>query len=96
MLADGKDLVLIGGWWATFFPGLLILITVLALNLLAEGVSDAWAAPSAKPQAQQAAQQELARAASENQPRCCPTPSWLRSGLGYVKIRETWAANRSC
>ncbi|MCE0539258.1 dipeptide/oligopeptide/nickel ABC transporter permease/ATP-binding protein [Kineosporia rhizophila] len=72
VLADGKDLVLIGGWWATFFPGLLILITVLALNVLAEGVSDAWAAPSAKPQAQQAAARELARAASENQPPVLP------------------------
>ena len=67
VLADGKDLVLIGGWWATFFPGLLILITVLALNVLAEGVSDAWAAPSARPQAQQAVRSDLARAASENQ-----------------------------
>ncbi|MFG1646740.1 dipeptide/oligopeptide/nickel ABC transporter permease/ATP-binding protein [Amycolatopsis sp. NPDC049252] len=48
VLADGKDLVLTGGWWATLFPGLLILITVLALNILSERVSDAWAAPSAR------------------------------------------------
>ncbi len=48
VLADGKDLVLIGGWWATLFPGLLILITVLSLNVLSEGISDAWAAPSAR------------------------------------------------
>ncbi|WP_326952641.1 dipeptide/oligopeptide/nickel ABC transporter permease/ATP-binding protein [Amycolatopsis sp. NBC_01286] len=48
VLADGKDLVLTGGWWATLFPGLLILITVLALNVLSERVSDAWAAPSAR------------------------------------------------
>ena len=48
VLADGKDLVLTGGWWATLFPGLLILITVVALNVLAEGISDAWAAPSAR------------------------------------------------
>jgi peptide/nickel transport system permease protein len=47
VLADGKDLVLLGGWWATLFPGLLILITVLALNVLAEGISDAWARPGA-------------------------------------------------
>ena len=46
-LAGGKDLVLTGGWWATLFPGLLILITVLALNILAEGISDAWSAPTA-------------------------------------------------
>jgi peptide/nickel transport system permease protein len=39
-------MVLTGGWWATVFPGLLILVTVLALNILSEGVSDAWAAPA--------------------------------------------------
>ncbi|GLY31333.1 dipeptide/oligopeptide/nickel ABC transporter permease/ATP-binding protein [Kineosporia sp. NBRC 101731] len=66
VLADGKDLVLIGGWWATLFPGLLILVTVLALNLLAEGVSDAWAAPAARPQAQQAVAADVARAAAQN------------------------------
>ncbi|MFE9207154.1 dipeptide/oligopeptide/nickel ABC transporter permease/ATP-binding protein [Micromonospora sp. NPDC007230] len=48
VIADGRNMVLLGGWWATVFPGLLILITVLALNILAEGVSDAWAAPTAR------------------------------------------------
>ncbi|MDH6627652.1 peptide/nickel transport system permease protein [Streptomyces sp. LBL] len=48
VLADGKNLVLTGGWWATVFPGLLMLVTVLALNVLSEGVSDAWAAPAAR------------------------------------------------
>ncbi|MFG2552707.1 dipeptide/oligopeptide/nickel ABC transporter permease/ATP-binding protein [Streptomyces sp. NPDC048581] len=48
VIADGKNMVLTGGWWATVFPGLLILITVLSLNILSEGVSDAWAAPSAR------------------------------------------------
>ncbi|GAA3552942.1 dipeptide/oligopeptide/nickel ABC transporter permease/ATP-binding protein [Nonomuraea rosea] len=47
VIADGKNLVLLGGWWATVFPGLLILITVLALNILSEGISDTWAAPAA-------------------------------------------------
>jgi peptide/nickel transport system permease protein len=41
-------MVLTGGWWATVFPGLLMLVTVLSLNILSEGVSDAWAAPSAR------------------------------------------------
>jgi peptide/nickel transport system permease protein len=48
VIAFGKEMVLIGGWWATFFPGLLILLTVLALNVLSEGISDAWAAPAAR------------------------------------------------
>ncbi|MFE8986721.1 dipeptide/oligopeptide/nickel ABC transporter permease/ATP-binding protein [Streptomyces collinus] len=48
VIADGKNMVLTGGWWATVFPGLLMLVTVLALNVLSEGVSDAWAAPLAR------------------------------------------------
>ncbi|MEV5610194.1 dipeptide/oligopeptide/nickel ABC transporter permease/ATP-binding protein [Streptomyces sp. NPDC052225] len=48
VIADGKNMVLIGGWWATVFPGLLMLLTVLSLNILSEGVSDAWAAPAAR------------------------------------------------
>ncbi|MET8638832.1 dipeptide/oligopeptide/nickel ABC transporter permease/ATP-binding protein [Streptomyces sp. NPDC057746] len=48
VIADGKNMVLTGGWWATAFPGLLMLITVLSLNVLSEGVSDAWAAPSGR------------------------------------------------
>ncbi|MFG2883295.1 dipeptide/oligopeptide/nickel ABC transporter permease/ATP-binding protein [Streptomyces sp. NPDC048297] len=46
VIADGKNMVLTGGWWATVFPGLLMLLTVLSLNILSEGVSDAWAAPA--------------------------------------------------
>ncbi len=45
VLADGKQLLLIGAWWATFFPGLAILVTVLALNVLSEGMTDAMVSP---------------------------------------------------
>ncbi|MBO4255269.1 dipeptide/oligopeptide/nickel ABC transporter permease/ATP-binding protein [Streptomyces griseorubiginosus] len=48
VIADGKNMVLTGGWWATVFPGLLMLVTVLSLNVLAEGVSDAWAVPAGR------------------------------------------------
>ncbi|MFE1247254.1 dipeptide/oligopeptide/nickel ABC transporter permease/ATP-binding protein [Streptomyces sp. NPDC058735] len=48
VIADGRNMVLTGGWWATVFPGLLMLVTVLSLNILSEGVSDAWAAPPAR------------------------------------------------
>lgn len=51
ILADGKQLLLTGAWWPTFFPGLIILLTVLALNILAEGLTDALAAPAVKPAA---------------------------------------------
>ncbi|SDS60282.1 dipeptide/oligopeptide/nickel ABC transporter permease/ATP-binding protein [Microterricola viridarii] len=48
VISDGKNLLLIGGWWATLFPGLIIFVTVLCLNLLAEGLTDAIAAPSSR------------------------------------------------
>ena len=47
ILADGKQLLLSGYWWPTFFPGLMILLTVLSLNVLAEGLTDSLAAPRA-------------------------------------------------
>ncbi|ROO85711.1 peptide/nickel transport system permease protein [Actinocorallia herbida] len=48
VIAYGQYLLASHGWWATFFPGLLILLTVLSLNLLSEGILDAWAAPAAR------------------------------------------------
>lgn len=45
VISYGRQLLLSGGWWATFFPGLAILLTVLALNILAEGLTDVWSAP---------------------------------------------------
>ncbi|HJG90979.1 MAG TPA: dipeptide/oligopeptide/nickel ABC transporter permease/ATP-binding protein [Brachybacterium massiliense] len=45
ILADGKQLLLSGYWWPTFFPGLAILLTVLSLNILSEGLTDAMASP---------------------------------------------------
>ena len=45
--------VLRGMWWTAFFPGLFIMITVLCLNLLSEGITDAMvAAPSSAAVAQ--------------------------------------------
>jgi len=69
VIADGKNMVLLGGWWATVFPGLLILLTVLSLNVLAEGLTDAMADPSLKktkktPSALEAAQTAAAEETS--------------------------------
>lgn len=50
MLSEGKALLLSGHWWATFFPGLFILITTLCLNILSEGLTDAMASPRVKVQ----------------------------------------------
>ncbi|ANP28537.1 oligopeptide/dipeptide ABC transporter, ATP-binding protein domain protein [Dermabacter vaginalis] len=48
ILAQGKQLLLSGYWWPTFFPGLMILVTVLSLNILSEGMTDAFASPRVK------------------------------------------------
>ena len=40
LLADARDLIL-RAWWAMTFPGLAILITVLAFNLMGDGLRDA-------------------------------------------------------
>jgi peptide/nickel transport system permease protein len=45
VLAYGRQILLSGGWWATLFPGLCVLVTVLALNVLSEGMTDATASP---------------------------------------------------
>lgn len=48
VIAAGRNLVYSGAWWATFFPGLLIMITVLSLNVLAESMTDAMVSPRAR------------------------------------------------
>ena len=40
MLADAREFVL-RAWWVVTFPGLIILVTVLAFNLLGDGLRDA-------------------------------------------------------
>ena len=39
--------VLLGKWWTAFFPGLFIMITVLCLNIISEGITDAMVAAPA-------------------------------------------------
>lgn len=41
MLADAKKFIQSGQWWVVTFPGLAILLTVLAFNLLGDGLRDA-------------------------------------------------------
>jgi peptide/nickel transport system permease protein len=50
VMASGRQLVMSGGWWPTLFAGALITTTVLALNILAEGMTDAMAAPRSRTQ----------------------------------------------
>ena len=49
ILSDARDGVLAGRWWQALFPGLAIMITVLCLNILSEGMTDALAAAPKAP-----------------------------------------------
>ena len=49
ILADARAGVLAGRWWQALFPGLAIMITVLCLNVLSEGMTDALAAAPKAP-----------------------------------------------
>lgn len=41
MLSGGRDFLLLGQWWVTVFPGLMIVISVLSLNLFGDGLREA-------------------------------------------------------
>ncbi len=49
ILSDARSGVLAGRWWQALFPGLAIMITCLALNILSEGLTDAMAAKPGAP-----------------------------------------------
>ncbi|MBI5649738.1 MAG: ABC transporter permease [Chloroflexi bacterium] len=40
MLNDGQIGILSGAWWVAFFPGLLILLTALSINLVGDGLQE--------------------------------------------------------
>ncbi|MFZ3454063.1 dipeptide/oligopeptide/nickel ABC transporter permease/ATP-binding protein [Arthrobacter sp. 7Tela_A1] len=48
VMADGRNVVFSGAWWPTTFGGITILLTVLALNILAEGLTDAMVNPRSR------------------------------------------------
>ena len=49
ILADARAGVLSGRWWQALFPGIAIMVTCLALNILSEGITDAMAAAPSAP-----------------------------------------------
>ncbi|WP_082629869.1 dipeptide/oligopeptide/nickel ABC transporter permease/ATP-binding protein [Olsenella massiliensis] len=49
ILADARAGVLAGRWWQALFPGIAIMVTCLALNILSEGLTDTMAAAPAAP-----------------------------------------------
>ena len=51
ILADARNGVLSGRWWQALFPGIMIMLTVLTLNIISENITDAMAAAPAAPMA---------------------------------------------
>ncbi|MFC9560524.1 dipeptide/oligopeptide/nickel ABC transporter permease/ATP-binding protein [Agromyces sp. NPDC056965] len=83
IIASGRNLLLSGGWWATFFPGMVILITVLSLNILAEGVTDALVKPGAR--------RRTVDAAAETAAADAALDMTVESESGYDPIPDTAA-----
>lgn len=61
ILSSAKAGVIFGYWWQALFPGLAIMITVLCLNILSEGITDAMVAAPTAPVAKSAADVDAAR-----------------------------------
>jgi len=40
MVSEGQAFVVVGYWWMVFFPGMAILMFVLAFNLMGDGLRD--------------------------------------------------------
>ena len=100
MLSEGKELLLSGHWWPTFFPGLMILITTLCLNVLSEGLTDAMASPSIRTRVDAAdveADEEAMRAREAVGADAGPGPAPESAGgaAGTVPLAERLAALRA-
>ena len=100
MLSEGKELLLSGHWWPTFFPGLMILITTLCLNVLSEGLTDAMASPSIRTRVDAAdveADEEAMRAreAVGADAGTGPAPESAGGAAGTVPLAERLAALRA-
>ena len=61
ILSSAKAGVIFGYWWQAMFPGLAIMITVLCLNILSEGITDAMVAAPTAPVTKSAADAEAER-----------------------------------
>ena len=61
ILSTAKEGVIFGYWWQAIFPGLAIMLTVLCLNILSEGITDAMVAAPTAPISKDPASAESAR-----------------------------------
>lgn len=61
ILSSAKEGVIYGFWWQALFPGLAIMLTVLCLNILSEGITDAMVAAPTAPIEQNENEKDLKR-----------------------------------
>ena len=98
ILAAARQGVLLGQWWQAFFPGLFIIVTVLCLNIVSEGITDAIAAPksAAKPSdANLGTQREADRFVTDPALAYKAQAETLAARLAQLKAVETERTDRS-
>jgi len=83
IMSEGKQLLLSGRWWPTFFPGVMILLTTLTLNVLSEVMTDSLATPKARTNVDvEADELRMAESDAETEARVLEVdPQEVREGL---------------
>ncbi|WP_104088002.1 dipeptide/oligopeptide/nickel ABC transporter permease/ATP-binding protein [Cryobacterium sp. N19] len=96
VIAAGRNLVMSGAWWATFFPGILILITVLCLNMVSESMTDAMVSPRSRKAAVDAPNDDVAVVASTSPEASAATTAVvpLEDRLAELRERESNRTDR--
>ena len=98
ILADARNGVLAGRWWQALFPGLAIMITVLCLNILSEGMTDALAAaPKAAVKASDSdlnSDREADRLVSDPKLAYAAQAESLKARLDQLKVVENTRTDR--
>lgn len=93
ILSEGRNLVLSGFWWATTFAGLCVLLTVLALNILSEGLTDALANPKVK-RSPTAAKNDVSKPLSTDVQEAMSETLALKRYLLKLNEKETTRSDR--
>ena len=98
ILADARNGVLAGRWWQALFPGLAIMLTVLCLNILSEGMTDALAAaPKAAVKASDSdlkSDREADRLVSDPKLAYAAQAESLKARLDQLKVVENTRTDR--
>lgn len=89
--------VMLGKWWTATFPGVLIMITVLCLNILSEGITDAMVAAPKGPsvaQVSSASQREADRLLLDPRKAYAEQAESLQARLDALRSVETSRTDR--